>query len=166
MGSIEFSKGPEPIAVVGMSCRLPGGNNTPTALWRFLQDGRIASNKVPMSRFDLENHFKGSGRRQPMKSPGAMCIDTDEIYAFDAGFFGISRAEAISMDPQQRHLLEVVHESLENAGMTIDQVSGSSTGCFVASFTVGSWTSIFYVKIHFPNAYGLHRLRGYAKAGA
>ncbi|KAH8688630.1 putative polyketide synthase [Talaromyces proteolyticus] len=136
MGSIEPSRGSDPLAVIGMSCRLPGGNDTPTALWKFLQDNRVASNKVPMSRFDVENHFQGSGRRQPMKSPGAMCLDTEEIYAFDAGFFGISRAEAISMDPQQRHLLEVVYESLENAGISIDGISGSSTGCFVASFTV------------------------------
>lgn len=139
MGSIEPSKGSEPIAVIGMSCRLPGGNDTPTALWKFLQDGRVASNKIPLSRFDAENHFQGSGRRQPMKSPGAMCLDAEEIHEFDAGFFGISRAEAISMDPQQRHLLEVVYESLENAGIPIDAASGSSTGCFVASFTVGSW---------------------------
>jgi acyl transferase domain-containing protein len=141
MGSIEPSKGPEPLAVIGMSCRLPGGNDTPTALWKFLQDSRVASNKVPMSRFNVENHFQGAGRRQPMKSLGAMCLDTDEIHAFDAGFFGISRGEAMSMDPQQRHLLEVVHESLENAGIPIDLVSGSCTGCFVASFTVGSWSS-------------------------
>ncbi|CEJ62150.1 hypothetical protein PMG11_10658 [Penicillium brasilianum] len=136
MGSIEPSKGLEPIAVIGMSCRLPGGNDTPTALWKFLQDGRVASNKIPMSRFDAENHFQGSGRRQPMKSPGAMCLDAEEIHEFDAGFFGISRAEAISMDPQQRHLLEIVYESLENAGIPIDAASGSCTGCFVASFTV------------------------------
>lgn len=130
-------KGIEPIAVIGMGCRLPGNCNNPTEFWRFLREGNVASNQVPSSRCDMKTHYTGVKRRAPMRSPGAMCLDGVDIGCFDAGFFGISRAEATSMDPQQRQLLEVVYEGLENAGIPMEAISGTQTGCFVATFTVG-----------------------------
>lgn len=71
-----------------------------------------------------------------MRSPGGMFIDAD-LRDLDAGFFGLSQVDAISMDPQQRQLLEVVYEGLENAGLTMENIKSKSIGCFVGSYASG-----------------------------
>lgn len=72
-----------------------------------------------------------------MRSPGGMFIEDIHPTDLDAQFFGLSRAEAIAMDPQQRQLLEVVYEGLENSGITLEMLKGTSAGCFVGSFACG-----------------------------
>lgn len=72
-----------------------------------------------------------------MRSPGGMFLEDIDPQVFDAQFFGISRIDAIAMDPQQRQLLEVVYECLENAGLTLEDLDGASVGCFVGSYAVG-----------------------------
>ena len=67
-----------------------------------------------------------------------MYLEETDPQTFDAQFFEIPRTEAIAMDPQQRQLLEVVYESLENVGITMETISGSSMGCFVGSYAVGA----------------------------
>ncbi|KAL4903835.1 hypothetical protein BDW74DRAFT_179426 [Aspergillus multicolor] len=124
----------EPIAVVGFACRLPGNNNSPTALWDFLERGGIASRAVPASRFNLAGHEDGSKRPSTMRTPGGMFLEYINPVDIDAQFFGLSRAEATAMDPQQRQLLEVVYEGLENAGITLEQLRGQDVGCFVGSY--------------------------------
>lgn len=71
-----------------------------------------------------------------MRSPGSMFIDQD-VRDIDAGFFGLSQADATCMDPNQRQLLEVVYEALENAGLTLEAIKAKMFACFVASFTSG-----------------------------
>ena len=105
-----------PIAVVGLACRLPGHSTTPKALWDFISAGGIAKNTPPDSRFRLEGHYDGSKKPHTMRSPGAMFLEDVDPTDLDAGFFGITTVDAIAMDPQQRQLLEVVYECLENAG--------------------------------------------------
>ncbi|KAJ2989962.1 hypothetical protein NUW58_g3196 [Xylaria curta] len=122
-----------PIAVVGMACRLPGSCNNPTQLWDFLLRGGIASRTPPETRFNFEAHHDNSKRRNTMASPGGMFIDADPR-DLDASFFRLPRSEAISMDPQQRQLLEVVYEGLENSGVTLEEINGQSIGCFVGSY--------------------------------
>lgn len=125
----------DPIAIIGMACRLPGDSNSPSSLWNFLENGRCAVTSAPASRFRLKGHFDGSRKRNTLKSPGAMFCENVDLSEFDARFFGISVQEAIAMDPQQRQLLEVVYECLENAGVTLPSLEGAPVGCFVASST-------------------------------
>ncbi|ROT38157.1 hypothetical protein SODALDRAFT_360496 [Sodiomyces alkalinus F11] len=117
-----------PIAVVGIACRLPGHGNSPTALWEFLQKGGIAKNEPPPSRFGLEGHYDKTRRPRTMKSPGGMFMEDVDAEVFDGQFFNISRADCIAMDPQQRQLLEVTYECLENAGIPLESLSGTKTG--------------------------------------
>jgi acyl transferase domain-containing protein len=126
----------EPIAVVGIGCRLPGNSNSPKALWEFLERGGIAENRPPETRFNIDTHHDGSKKPNTMRSPGGMFLESIDPKKFDAAFFGISKGDAIAMDPQQRQLLEVVYECLENAGIPLEKVDGEAIGCFVGSYAV------------------------------
>ncbi|KAF2679551.1 polyketide synthase [Lentithecium fluviatile CBS 122367] len=123
----------EPLAVIGFACRLPGSCNNPKAFWDFLERGGIASQNTPATRFDISTHYDGSRKDHTMASPGGMFIDANPA-DIDASFFKLSRTEAMAMDPQQRQLLEVVYEGLENSGMTLEMLDGAPVGCFVASY--------------------------------
>ena len=125
-----------PIAVIGLACRLPGSCNNPDEFWELLENDRVAALKPPETRFALHGHYDGSARPGTMVSPGAMFIDADPR-DIDAQFFSLSRSDAIAMDPQQRQLLEVVYESLENAGIPLQKLSGKAYGCFVGSYANG-----------------------------
>ncbi len=127
----------EPVAIIGFACRLPGGNDSPGKLWEFLERGDVASGKVPRSRFNFESHYDGSHKPGTMRPPGGMFLSDVDPADFDASFFEISGADAIAMDPNQRQMLEVVFEGLENAGLTLEKLSGSSAACFVGSFATG-----------------------------
>lgn len=127
----------DPLAIVGFACRLPGNSNNPTAFWKMMESGRTASIDPPKSRFHLAGHEDGSKKPKTMRSPGGMFLEDIHPADLDAEFFGLSRSEVIAMDPQQRQLLEVVYESLENAGITLEMLKGDSVGCFVGSFACG-----------------------------
>lgn len=126
----------EPVAVVSMACRLPDSCSNPHLFWQFLSEGKIAMNTPPGTRFSLATHYDGSLKAQTMASPGGMFLQNVDPRDLDAQFFKLSGIEATSMDPQQRQLLEVVYEGLENGGVTLDGISGKSVGCFVSSFAV------------------------------
>ncbi len=127
----------EPVAIVGFACRLPGGNTNPRKLWDFLRRGGIASNNVPDNRFNIHGHWDGSLKPRTMRPLGGMFLEDVDPADFDAPFFEISRGEAIAMDPNQRQMLEVVYEGLENAGITLEQLSGALVGCFTGSYASG-----------------------------
>lgn len=127
-----------PLAVIGMSCRLPGQSNSPSSLWDFLERGGIANNDTPSTRFNLDAHHVGSPKPNTMRSPGGMYLENIDPQDFDAPFFSVSKEDAIAMDPQQRQLLEVIYECLENAGITLESLDGAAVACFVASFTCGT----------------------------
>ncbi|MBI5722129.1 MAG: SDR family NAD(P)-dependent oxidoreductase [Burkholderiales bacterium] len=120
----------EPIAVVGLGCRFPGGADDPAAYWQLLVEGRDAIREVPPDRWDIDAWFDADA-----DAPGRMSVRTggflDRVDGFDASFFGISPREAQTMDPQQRLMLEVVWEALEHAGIAPSSLAGSSTGVFV-----------------------------------
>ena len=153
----------EPIAVVGMACRLPGDSNSPAALWNFLKRGGSADNEAPESRFNLKTHHDGSKKPKTMRSPGGMFLEKINPRVFDAQFFGISRTDAIAMDPQQRQLLEVVYECIENAGLRMDDLDGAPFGCFVGSYAVGVWIPEISYLIQ-PLTCRATRLCGYASS--
>lgn len=127
----------EPVAIIGLSCRLPGNISGPRTLWNFLESGGIASTDVPASRFNVKGHHDGSKKPGTMRPPGGMFLEDVELDRFDAPFFEISRAEAVSMDPNQRQLLEVIYEGLENAGISLSSIDGTQVGCFIGSYASG-----------------------------
>ncbi|MFH0241436.1 acyltransferase domain-containing protein [Streptomyces sp. HK10] len=110
----------EPIAIVGIGCRFPGGPD-PSSFWQLLAEGREAVGPVPAGRRDLLN--------DKVRWGGFI----DDIDQFDPLFFGISPREAVQMDPQQRLILELAWEALEDAGVTPHSLVGSDTGVFMAS---------------------------------
>ncbi|MGA8544587.1 MAG: type I polyketide synthase [Mycobacterium sp.] len=126
----------EPIAVVGMGCRFPGGANSTTQYWRLLQDGASGIVRVPAERWDADAFYSDDH-----SVPGTICCPEGGFLTswrpdeFDAEFFGISPREAAAMDPQQRLLLEVSWEALENAGITAQMIRGTQTSVFVGMTT-------------------------------
>lgn len=126
----------EPIAVIGFACRLPGGNYSPQKLWDFLERGEIAWNGVPTTRFSLAGHYDGSSRPKTMRQPGGMFLKDIDLADFDAGFFEVGTSEATAMDPNQRQMLEVVFEGLENAGIPMEKIDKQLVGCYVGSYAV------------------------------
>ena len=101
----------EPIAIIGMSCRFPGGSNNPHDFWDLLRDGQSASVEVPAERWNIDDYYDPEA-----KAPGTMntrhgCF-VDQVAGFDPAFFKIAPREAVSMDPQQRLLLELCWDCL------------------------------------------------------
>ncbi|RKH60321.1 non-ribosomal peptide synthase/polyketide synthase, partial [Corallococcus aberystwythensis] len=119
----------EPIAVIGLGCRLPGADS-PEAFWKLLVNGTDAITEVPAERWDLGEFYDPDPTRPGRMSTrwGGFLRDVDH---FDPGFFGISPREAIRLDPQQRLLLEVVWEALEDAGLPVERLAGTRTGVFI-----------------------------------
>ncbi|KAH8647580.1 ketoacyl-synt-domain-containing protein [Tricladium varicosporioides] len=124
----------EPIAIIGMGCRLPGGATSPSKFWDLLIEGRSGHCEMPQSRFNAEGFYHHKSEHPvSVNSTGGYFLQ-DDPRLFDNSFFGINNLEATYMDPQQRQLLEVVFECFESAGATLEQLSGKNVGCYVANF--------------------------------
>lgn len=120
----------EPIAVVGMACRFPGGSDSPEALWSLLDDGRDAIVEVPADRWSADEMYDPDP-----DAPGKVATKwggyLDDVQRFDAGFFSISPREARAMDPQQRILLETCWRAFEDAGIPPAKYFGAKAGVFI-----------------------------------
>ncbi|MDE0768138.1 MAG: polyketide synthase [Opitutaceae bacterium] len=128
----------EPVAIVGIGCRFPGGASTPKAFWNMIRRKKDAIVDVPGDRWDIRRFYD----EDPAK-PGKMYVKQggflkEKIDRFDPLFFGISPREAESMDPQQRLLLEVVWEAFEDGGLVESDLKHSRTGVFIGGFCMDS----------------------------
>ncbi|MGW0738288.1 beta-ketoacyl synthase N-terminal-like domain-containing protein, partial [Streptomyces sp. NPDC002851] len=131
--SAERAARTEPIAIVSMGCRLPGGIDTPEGFWELLAGGRDAIGPFP-SRWD-ELDLYDSDPEAVGKSYVREGGFVDGVDEFDAGFFGISPREALSMDPQQRLVLEASWEALERAGIRPESLRDSRTGVYLGAMS-------------------------------
>ena len=134
----------EPIAIVGMSCRLPGGADTPQALWSHLLRRKDAIAPIPKDRWPNDDFY-----HPDPNTPGKVITQSGgfvpHLYDFDAAFFRISPREALTLDPQQRLALELGWEALENSAIapdTISAQSGQSVGVFLGISSIDHWQQV------------------------
>lgn len=130
-----------PIAIVGIGCRFPGAVADPKSYWRLLRDGIDAIAEIPSDRIDISTYYDPRPA-QPGKMSTRWGGLLDQIEMFDAAFFGISPREADRLDPQQRLLMEVAWEALEDAGQPAEPLEGSLTGVFV-----GLWLNDYEARL-------------------
>lgn len=124
----------EPIAIVGVGCRFPGGASTPDAFWRVLRDGVDTIGEVPADRW-RHDAFYDPDPDAPGKTYVRHGGFLDDLRGFDADFFGIAPREAIRLDPQQRLLLETAWDTLEHAGLPPDRLRDRATGVYIGAMS-------------------------------
>jgi len=121
----------EPIAIIGMGMRLPGGVHDAESFWKMLVEKRDGRCKVPADRYNVDA-FYGPGKPGHVNTKYGYFLQDLDLAHLDAGFWSIAKQEAELVDPQQRLLLEVVYECLENAGA--NTYRGEKVGCYVGVF--------------------------------
>lgn len=124
-----------PLAIIGIGCRLPGDATNPEKLWDLLSEQRSCWTKVPEDRFNESAFFGPNPDASGSHNHRGGHFLSQDIAAFDAEFFSISPAEARSMDPQQKILLETTYEAFESCGRPLESLQGSNTGVYAAVFS-------------------------------
>ncbi|HEV2149464.1 MAG TPA: polyketide synthase, partial [Longimicrobiaceae bacterium] len=145
----------EPLAVVGMGCRFPGGADDPDRFWELLREGFDAVREIPADRWDADALYDADPDAAGKLSTrwGAFL---DGVDRFDPDFWGIAPREAARMDPQQRILLEVAWRALEDAGLPAERLAGSRTGVFVGAHN----HSTDYARMQFADPEGVDTYTG------
>ncbi|KAK1594656.1 AMP-binding enzyme [Colletotrichum navitas] len=132
----------EPIAVIGIGCRFPGASST-TELVDVLSDPADLSQTIPSDRFSIDGYHHDDGSHHGSTNVRKSYFLQDSIRKFDNNFFNVTAVEASSIDPQQRILLETVHEAFENANVSMPQLRGSDTAVYVG-LMCGDYESLLY----------------------
>ena len=134
-GAEDTEHGREPLAIVGIGCRLPGDVGSPEEYWALLCSGRDATREVPETRWSAPRFYDPNPAKagKMVTRRGGYLADVDQ---FDAQFFGISPREANLLDPQQRLLLHTTWEALEDGGIPAHALAGTSVGVFIGGFTL------------------------------
>ncbi|PIA98429.1 Polyketide synthase-nonribosomal peptide synthetase [Cercospora beticola] len=145
-----MSTPPEPIAVVGVGCRFPGGCNTPSKLWDLVCEQRDIQSKIPTERYNSDAFHHEDGSKPGCTNVSHGYFLDEDIRAFDAAFFRMNPAEIEAVDPQQRMLLETVYEALEFAGITMDQLRGTDTAVYVGCMTSDYTEMLLRDPLDFP----------------
>lgn len=130
MSANELDLEEDDVAIIGFSCRVPGGNDSPSQLWSFLMEKGDASGEIPKMRWEPYNH-RQPGNAKILSETTSKGYFLNNLEDFDASFFGISPREAEQMDPQQRIAVEVAWEALENSGIPPQSLAGSDTAVFM-----------------------------------
>ena len=121
----------EPVAIIGTGCRFPGGSVTPSKFWDLLKKPKDLCREIPQHRFDVRGFY----HQDPLYHGHSNVLNSytleEDPRLFDAQFFGIKPVEANAIDPQQRLLLETVYESIESAGLRMEDLQGSNTAVYV-----------------------------------
>lgn len=126
----------EPIAIIGIGCRFPHGGSDPRAFWDMLRQGVDAITEVPRDRWDARRFYDPDPDKPGKTYAKQGGFLSESLYHFDPLAFGMSPREANTLDPQQRLLLEVTWEALEDAGLRLDDLTGSATGVFIGAFAL------------------------------
>ena len=126
------TRAPSPVAIVGMAMRLPGGIKDARGFWQMLVNKGNGQSKVPEDRYNIESFYSASGKAGTVKSKYGYFLDGCQLQNLDTSFFAMTKAEIDRLDPQQRMLLEVVWECMENAGQV--RWRGKNIGCYVGAF--------------------------------
>ncbi|TGJ85110.1 hypothetical protein E0Z10_g3631 [Xylaria hypoxylon] len=125
----------EPLAIVGMSCRFAGGVTSPETLWDFVAKGKSGWSKIPEKRFKQNSFYHPQSDMTGTSNIKGGYFLEEEIGLFDPSFFNFSAEVAAAMDPQIRMMLELTFESLESAGIPLQDVAGTNTSVYAGSFT-------------------------------
>ncbi|KAL4960977.1 polyketide synthase [Aspergillus stella-maris] len=132
---------PEPIAIIGTGCRLPGLSSSPSRLWELLSKPKDVASKPPADRFNVDGFYHPNPTNPLTLNVRESYFLDENVRQFDTSFFNIAANEATSLDPQQRMLLETVYESLEAAGLRMEALRGSPTGVFCGAMCV-DWEAL------------------------
>lgn len=143
-----------PIAIVGLSCRLPGSSNSPEKLWELLSGADDAWSPVPPDRYNETafHHPSSDYTNGTTHQKGGYFIDID-LGDFDNAFFRLSPQQAAAMDPQLKILLEMSYEALESAGWALEMCAGSKMGVYTASFTADFELNLCRDPVKLPTYY-------------
>ncbi|KAF6790728.1 polyketide synthase [Colletotrichum sojae] len=135
--SVQSPRGvpPEPIAVIGMSCKFSGDATSPEKLWQLVADGRDGWSPIPKSRFNSDAFYDKDHAKIGMSNVVGGHFIQEDVSKFDASFFNFTAEIANAMDPQIRMLLESVFEASENAGVPLQKLAGTDTSVFMGSFS-------------------------------
>ena len=142
-----------PMAICGMACRLPGSVNSPQEMWEFLINKKDARSEVPASRYNADGWYSEKDKPASVKAKHGYFLDNDPG-TMDTSFFSLTQVELERCDPQQRQLLEVVREAVEDAGVTAWR--GTKTGVWVGNYSE-DWCEMMDKD---PQQYGVHRIVG------
>ncbi|OLN91972.1 Lovastatin diketide synthase LovF 2 [Colletotrichum chlorophyti] len=125
----------QPIAIIGIGLRAPGDASDPEKFWQMLLDARSARSEIPKDRYNVDGFYHPDPERLGSIQPRHAHFLKQDFKVFDAPFFSITPKEAKAMDPTHRMLLEATYEGFENAGLRLEDVSGTQTSCYIGTFT-------------------------------